>query len=298
MVARRGSRQGEASRMSRARSRPPRLEPRVGPQHVAAADARGSSRALARCRPRRGVESFGAPARCRARRGRPAPSGAARRRVGVRRKRLRSDGSRSAHRSGVDHQRRVPGGGARQRGCERERARRVRHEPSGVAADRSISRSRGSPGSPAPRCPTTTTRARCASTVGPTAASAGSTGSRSSPTASRCASVRGLEAAQEWLFMIPRPALVVADGPYADVAVEAGIEVIAFAGLDHCSLAVGGAGPGGAWSCRCGPTDAPGAYPPVARAGAGRSLSAALIGRSRRCRAKGRTRSVTSHSPR
>ena len=52
--------------------------------------------------------------------------------------------------------------------------------------------------------------------------------------------VRGLEAAQEWLFMIPRPALVIADGPYADVAVDAGIEVIAFAGLDHCSLAVGG----------------------------------------------------------
>ena len=51
-------------------------------------------------------------------------------------------------------------------------------------------------------------------------------------------SVRGLEAAQEWLFMIPRPALVIADGPYADVAVEAGIEVIAFAGLDHCSLAI------------------------------------------------------------
>lgn len=52
-------------------------------------------------------------------------------------------------------------------------------------------------------------------------------------------SVRGLEAAQEWLFMIPRPALVIADGPYAEVAVDAGIETIAFAGLDHCSLAVG-----------------------------------------------------------
>ena len=51
--------------------------------------------------------------------------------------------------------------------------------------------------------------------------------------------VRGVEAAQEWLFMIPRPALVIADGPYADVAVDAGIEVIAFAGLDHCSLAIG-----------------------------------------------------------
>jgi hypothetical protein len=54
---------------------------------------------------------------------------------------------------------------------------------------------------------------------------------------SLCA-VRGAEAALEWLFLIPRPALVIADGPYADVAVEAGIEVIAFAGLDHCSLAV------------------------------------------------------------
>jgi len=52
-------------------------------------------------------------------------------------------------------------------------------------------------------------------------------------------SVRGLEAAQEWLFMIPRPALVIADGPYAEVAVDAGVETIAFAGLDHCSLAVG-----------------------------------------------------------
>ena len=37
---------------------------------------------------------------------------------------------------------------------------------------------------------------------------------------SLCA-IRGAEAAQEWLFMLPRPALVVADGPYADVAVEA-----------------------------------------------------------------------------
>ena len=51
-------------------------------------------------------------------------------------------------------------------------------------------------------------------------------------------SVRGHEAAQEWLFMIPRPALVIADGPYADVALDAGIEVIAFAGLDRCSLAL------------------------------------------------------------
>jgi hypothetical protein len=76
-------------------------------------------------------------------------------------------------------------------------------------------------------------------------------------------SVRAVEAAQEWLFMIPRPALVVADGPYADVAVDAGVEVIAFAGLDHCSLAIGaGQAPG----CLVVPmwTDRPpGAYRPL-----------------------------------
>ena len=54
---------------------------------------------------------------------------------------------------------------------------------------------------------------------------------------SLCA-VRGAEAAQEWLFMMPRPALVIADGPYAEVAAEAGIEVIAFAGVGHCSVAL------------------------------------------------------------
>jgi hypothetical protein len=63
--------------------------------------------------------------------------------------------------------------------------------------------------------------------------------------------------------MIPRPALVVADGPYADVAVDAGVEVIAFAGLDHCSLAIGaGQAPG----CLVVPmwTDRPpGAYRPL-----------------------------------
>jgi len=54
---------------------------------------------------------------------------------------------------------------------------------------------------------------------------------------SLCAT-RGPEAPREWLFLVPRPALVVADGPFADVAIDAGIEVIAPAGLDHCSLAV------------------------------------------------------------
>ncbi len=51
-------------------------------------------------------------------------------------------------------------------------------------------------------------------------------------------STRGLDAPQEWLFLVPRPALVIADGPYADAAVEAGIDVIALGGLEHCSLAV------------------------------------------------------------
>jgi hypothetical protein len=54
---------------------------------------------------------------------------------------------------------------------------------------------------------------------------------------SLCAT-RGPDAPQEWLFLVPRPTLVVADGPFADAAIDAGIEVIAPAGLDHCSLAV------------------------------------------------------------
>jgi hypothetical protein len=75
--------------------------------------------------------------------------------------------------------------------------------------------------------------------------------------------VRALEAAQEWLFMIPRPALVIADGPYAEVAVDAGIEVIALAGVEHCSLAIGA---GKDRRCLVVPmwTDrAPGAYRPL-----------------------------------
>jgi histidinol phosphate phosphatase hisN-like protein len=49
------------------------------------------------------------------------------------------------------------------------------------------------------------------------------------------------EAAREWLFVHPRPALVVADGPFAEVAWEAGIEVVAFASLDRGALAIHGA---------------------------------------------------------
>jgi hypothetical protein len=46
------------------------------------------------------------------------------------------------------------------------------------------------------------------------------------------------EAAREWMFAVPRPALVVADGPFAEVAWEHGIEVVALAGLDRPGLAV------------------------------------------------------------
>jgi len=84
---------------------------------------------------------------------------------------------------------------------------------------------------------------------------------------------RGPEAPQEWLFLVPRPALVIADGPFADVALDAGIEVIAPAGLDHCALAVARRKDR---SCLVIPmwTDrAPGAYRPLLEA----ALDAALV---------------------
>ncbi len=49
---------------------------------------------------------------------------------------------------------------------------------------------------------------------------------------------RDAEAAREWLFIHPRPSLVVADGPFVEVAWESGIEVVAFAGLDRGALAI------------------------------------------------------------
>jgi hypothetical protein len=55
-----------------------------------------------------------------------------------------------------------------------------------------------------------------------------------------CATGDG-EAAREWLFVLPRPALVVADGPFAEVAWEAGVEVVVLAGLDRGGLAVAAA---------------------------------------------------------
>jgi Phosphatase len=55
-----------------------------------------------------------------------------------------------------------------------------------------------------------------------------------------CASLDG-EAAREWIFAVPRPALVVADGAFAEIAWDAGIEVVAMAGLDRPALAVAAA---------------------------------------------------------
>jgi hypothetical protein len=47
-----------------------------------------------------------------------------------------------------------------------------------------------------------------------------------------------IEAAEEWLFTLARPDLVVADHAYAGVASAAGLEVVAFADLDAVALAV------------------------------------------------------------
>jgi hypothetical protein len=49
---------------------------------------------------------------------------------------------------------------------------------------------------------------------------------------------KGREAADEWLFLAGRPALVVADGPFAVAATEARLEVVAFGGLDRVDLAL------------------------------------------------------------
>ncbi len=48
----------------------------------------------------------------------------------------------------------------------------------------------------------------------------------------------GADAAEEWMFLVGRPSLIVTDGPFAAAAVAAGVEVIAFAGLDRVDLAV------------------------------------------------------------
>lgn len=53
--------------------------------------------------------------------------------------------------------------------------------------------------------------------------------------------VTGPDAATEWLFLLGRPMLVVADGPFAEVAWSAGLDVVAFTGLERPALAVASA---------------------------------------------------------
>lgn len=50
--------------------------------------------------------------------------------------------------------------------------------------------------------------------------------------------VRRSDAAEEWLFLLGRPDLVIADGPFAGVALANGIETVAFADLDDAALAL------------------------------------------------------------
>jgi len=77
--------------------------------------------------------------------------------------------------------------------------------------------------------------------------------------------VVGTEAADEWLFTIGRPKLVVADRGFAGAALAAGIETVAFAGLDAPVFAVAAAR---GLPCTVVPLDdscPPGAYEPIAQ---------------------------------
>jgi hypothetical protein len=51
----------------------------------------------------------------------------------------------------------------------------------------------------------------------------------------------GADAAREWIFLADRPALAVADGPFALAAYGEGIEVVAIAGLDRPALGLAAA---------------------------------------------------------
>ena len=70
-----------------------------------------------------------------------------------------------------------------------------------------------------------------------------------------------VDAANEWLFTLARPDLVVCDRTYAGVAVATGLEVVAFADLDGSPSRSprGRAGPCG--SCPSTTTDRPGPTP-------------------------------------
>ncbi len=115
-----------------------------------------------------------------------------------------------------------------------------------LRCSRCISRSRGSRRHTAARSSISPTSGRSAPTAAPGAALRWVSGVAVVSDGDGLCATRDGEAAREWLFAMPRPALVIADGPFAEVAWESGIEVVAFAGLDRLGLAVaaarGGAG--------------------------------------------------------
>ena len=75
----------------------------------------------------------------------------------------------------------------------------------------------------------------------------------------------GPDAAVEWLFAIGRrPAVVVADGWFAESAYTAGSEVVAFGGLERIALAVPAARRARCWVVPVHPGRSPRAYAPLA----------------------------------
>jgi hypothetical protein len=74
----------------------------------------------------------------------------------------------------------------------------------------------------------------------------------------------GPEAADEWMFLTGRPALVIGDGPFADAALSAGVDVVAFAGLERVDLAARTGGRKGCVVVPVHPGRPPRAYAPVA----------------------------------
>ena len=212
--------------MSKSRNRPPHLEPNAGLQQSAPpptlrADARTVERRRARAsRPGRrscagsssGPRAIGcAPRAARPTRGPRCSTCSARRPPS----RTSIPTARSPPRAGLSR------GSSRWRAG---RAHRGRRRAGPRRCSPSTSRSRASPGSRAATSPTSPTRRHSAPTAAPPLAALGRRRRGGHRRQALCAT-RGPEAPQEWLFLVPRPALVVADGPFADVALEAGIEV-------------------------------------------------------------------------
>lgn len=74
------------------------------------------------------------------------------------------------------------------------------------------------------------------------------------------------DAGTEWLFVVGRPALVVADGPFAECALEQGIDTVGFGGLDRPGLLVAATREPGACAVPVHPGRPPRAYALVGEA--------------------------------